>query len=342
MENITIIFYNFLHIGDTHIAQPFVRNIIKNNPNNEYYICHNYNTFSYLNEIDNLKDINLYQEIKNKMMNILSLDNIKNDEFNQCEKSSIQEYPTGSNISKIYDYNSKILIINTWVGTLCKMEEIIECHLISYNNYYVNLINDINNLYNLNIIYDNTVNIDLLPNINNLIIESFNNIKNSNNKKILFYYNYLARSGQNFPINNEDEHNSIIKYLALKYIIIIPYKSSSLHTYVKENNIFSIIFAEDLININEYYSCKNLYYYAQMAYESDISIYFDNGRSFLYLNKNFIINNNNNLRLHFSNTRKFYENINDEILVPKNYINYIGVYNYNDIINYFENNLNLL
>jgi hypothetical protein len=340
MENIIIIFYNLLHVGDTHFAQPFVKNIIKNNPNNEFYIFHDYNTFSYLNEISSIKDINLYENIKSKIINILNI-NLKRTIFNPLEIKSIHEFlPEGCYYTKIYDPFSKILIINTWVGTFAKMEEIVECNLITYNNYYTNTINEINNIYNLNIVYDNSINLDLFPCISNLEIDSFNNIKNNTNKKIVFYYNYLARSGQSFPIKNEDEHNYIIKYLSTLYIIVVPYKSSTLYEYINQTNCTSILFAEDLINIDEFYTCKNLYYYAQMANDSDIAIYFDNGRSFLYANKNFILNNNN-LKIHFSNTEKFYKNINDERLVPKNYINYFHINIFTDIINYFENYINI-
>ena len=51
---------------------------------------------------------------------------------------------------KIYDHKTKILIINTWVLQLCQNQELIECHLITYNNYYTNLKNviiDYNNIF---------------------------------------------------------------------------------------------------------------------------------------------------------------------------------------------------
>lgn len=338
MENINIIFCNFYHIGDTHFAQPFVKNIIKNNPNNEYYIFHNYNTYSFLNEINELKDINSNLNLKDSILNnIFNTNYISDNEYNFSEKENIHEVPKFSpDFLTIYNSELKILLINTWIGPLFHQYPIIECNLISYSKSYDILINNINNMYNLNIIYDNSINLDILPNINKIYIETFLNIKNTINKKIIFYYNYLGKSGQTFIINNEYEHNLVIKYLSLKYMVIIPYKNKELENYIIENNVISIIFAEDLFDKFEDYSCKNLYYYAQMAYDSDISVYFDTGRNFLYINKNFISDNNNNLRLHFSHDTKYYNAINDENIIKKNYVRYINAYNYNDIINYFE------
>lgn len=342
MESIDIIFCNFYHIGDTHFAQPFVKNIVKNNPNHKYYIFNHYNTFCYLNQINNIKDINDYIDLKNKVSNILGIHNYNNIDhqynnseiINKCEIPKLTPYFT-----TIYNSDLKILLINTWIGCLLETYPILETNFISYSKSYHILTNNINITYNLNLIHDISDNSDILPSIDKIYIESFINIKNdayNKNKKVIFYYNYVAKSGQQFPINNEDEHNTIIKYLSLKYIVIIPHKNLYLDNYIKENNIDSIIFAEDLIFIDEYYSCRNLYYFSQMAYDSDISIYFDSGRNFLYANKNFINNPNDNIRIYFSNNIKYYQNINDPAIIPKEYMQYIQVYNYNDILNYFK------
>jgi hypothetical protein len=81
------------------------------------------------------------------------------------------------------------------------------------------------------------------------------------------------------------------------------------------------------IHISEYYDAKNFYYHAQMAYESDYSIYYDLGRGFMSMNKTFIEENNNNIRLHISNNELFYNALNNNNLVPKNYMQLIKVNN---------------
>lgn len=346
MDNITIIFCNFFHIGDTYFAQPFVKNIIINNPNNDYYIFNNYNTYCYLNEISNIKDINSNIDLKKKIYRILNIyikdstideSNLSiNEKINICDFLSV--YPM---FHILYDNKLKMLLINTWIGSIREVYPLIECNLVSYNESNNLIINEVNNLYDLNIKYDNSINLNLLPDFKKIHIISFLILKNNAfnmNKKIIFYYNYIGKSSQEFPIKNEDEHNFIIKELSKKYIIIVPFKNINLENYILDNNNESIIFAEKLFDFNECYSCKNLYYYAQMANDSDISVYFDNGRSFLYINKTYIINNNNNLRLHFTNNIYYYKNINDERLVPKNFVTCVKIDHFNEIIDYFNNN----
>ena len=72
-----------------------------------------------------------------------------------------------------------------------------------------------------------------------------------------------------------------------------------------------------------------------MAYDSDISIYFDSGRSFLYLNSNFILEKNNNLRFYFAIDNNYYNKLNDGNIIKKDYMKFLEVSNYNDIIKYF-------
>jgi hypothetical protein len=82
----------------------------------------------------------------------------------------------------------------------------------------------------------------------------------------------------------------------------------------------------------EYYNSKNLYHHSQMAYESDYSIYYDLGRGFMCMNKTFIEENNKNVRIHLSNNDYYYKTLNNNILVPDNYLKLVKVKDYNDII----------
>ena len=69
-----------------------------------------------------------------------------------------------------------------------------------------------------------------------------------------------------------------------------------------------------------------------MAYESDYSIYYDLGRGFMCMNKTFIEENNKNVRIHLSNNDYYYKTLNNNILVPDNYLKLVKVKDYNDII----------
>jgi hypothetical protein len=55
------------------------------------------------------------------------------------------------------------------------------------------------------------------------------------------------------------------------------------------------------------------------------------------MNKTFIQDNNSNIRLHITNNEYFYNSLNNNLLVPKNYMKLIKVNNYIDIINELNN-----
>ena len=138
-------------------------------------------------------------------------------------------------------------------------------------------------------------------------------------------------SGQRFPVNNYEEHNIIIENLAQNNIVVITHKDSY------KNNNKNVYFANDFLENVEYYDAKNFYYQAQMANESDYSIYCDLGRAFMSMNKTFIEEINSNIRIQITNNEFFYNSLNNNLLVPKNYMNLIKVNNYIDIINKLNN-----
>ena len=51
------------------------------------------------------------------------------------------------------------------------------------------------------------------------------------------------------------------------------------------------------------------------------------------MNKTFIEDNNDNIRIHFSNNEYYYQKLNNNILIPGDYLKLYKVENYNDIIN---------
>jgi hypothetical protein len=201
------------------------------------------------------------------------------------------------------------------------------------------MIQDINNEYKLNLYYDGSINRNLLPIVPELNIEQFHKLKQLSNKKIIFYYNFMPESGQGCPIKNQLEHNEIIIMLSSTHIVIVPHMDNDLCNYIKESKITTIIFADELLNTLVDTTCKNLYYYAQIANESDIAIYHDSGRSFMYLNKIFIDNMNNNLKLHITPGDNYFNALNNNVLVPKNYVKCIRALNKNEIIQQLKINI---
>ena len=75
----------------------------------------------------------------------------------------------------------------------------------------------------------------------------------------------------------------------------------------------------------------------KISHYCDISIHFDSGRSFLYLNDEFIndykLGLKRSLKVHFSHSDYYYKALNQNKLVPPNYVMFCFANNYNDIIN---------
>jgi hypothetical protein len=323
-EKMKIIFSNNCSVGDIYFSQPFIKNIVENNPENDYYFYHQTSSY-YFTDILNIKDVNKDNEFKEYIYKIF------NFKINLNELVNIHNMST---YTYRYDKTNNILLICTWLGILREKYNtiMIECDMISYNKTYKQFINDINKDLNISLIYDDKLSLDVYPCVPKLNIDKYREFKNLNSdKKIVFYYNFLPCSGQRFPVNNYEEHNIIIENLAQNNIVVITHKDSY------KNNNKNVYFANDFLENVEYYDAKNFYYQAQMANESDYSIYCDLGRAFMSMNKTFIEENNSNIRIQITNNEYFYNSLNNNLLVPKNYMNLIKVNNYIDIINKLNN-----
>ena len=318
-----VVFSNNCSVGDIYFSQPFIKNIVTNNPEHDYYIYHQTTSY-YFTEFLNIKDVNKIPEFKEKLYELFDF---KIDVHNLINIHNMSSY------TYRYDAVNNILLICTWLGCIRdKYPIMIECNMISYNETYCKFINDINRDLSINLNYDNTISLDVYPSIPTLNIDKYRNFKNSHiNKTIIFYYNFLPSSGQKFPLKNNEEHNKIISVLAHNNIVVL---TSRLSYSGNSNNIY---FADDFLENIEYYDGKNLYYYAQMANESDYSIYFDFGRGFMCMNKTFIEENNKNIRIHLSNNEFYYKELNCNILVPNDYLKLIKVDDYIDVIDTLQN-----
>ena len=322
-EKMKIIFSNNCSVGDIYFSQPFIKNIVENNPENDYYFYHQTSSY-YFTDILNIKDVNKDNEFKEYIYKIF---NFKINLYDLVNIDNMSSY------TYRYDKTNNILLICTWLGCLRqKYNSMKECDMISYNKTYKHFINDINTDLNISLIYDNKLSLDVYPCVPKLNIDKYREFIHSNcDKKIIFYYNFLPSSGQQFPVKNIEEHDQIISVLSESNIVVLTSKNTS---FIGNKNIF---FADDFLENVEYYDAKNFYYHAQMAYESDYSIYFDLGRGFMSMNKTFIEDNNSNIRIHITNNEYYYNSLNNNLLVPKNYMNLIKANNYIDIINKLNN-----
>ena len=313
-----VVFNNNFNVGDIYFSQPFIKNIITNNPEHDYYIYHQTTSY-YFTQFLNIKDVNTMPEFKEELFKIFDF---KID----LELTNIQKYLSGYTYR--YDATNNILLICTWLGLLrSRYPSMIECDMISYNETYQTFINDINKDIPIHLKYNSEISLDVYPSVPTLDINKYRMFKqNITDKKIIFYYNFMPSSGQPFPVKNIEEHNVIISTLAVHNIVVITNKNA----FIGDNE--NVYFADDFVEDVEYYNAKNFYYHAQMANESDYAIYFDFGRSFMSMNKTFIEENNKNVRLHITNNEYYYNVLNGNKLVPDDYLTLVKVDNCRDII----------
>lgn len=318
-KKMKVIFSNNCSVGDIYFSQPFIKNIVTNNPEHDYYIYHQTCSY-YFTDVLKIKDVNKIPELKELLYQVFNF------------KINLHELVNIDNMSSYiyrYDKTNNILLICTWLGCIRKKyPDMLECNMIKYNDTYKFLVYDLNKELDINLKFDHKLSLDIYPEVPTLNINKFREFKNKNfNKNIIFYYNFLPSSGQSYPVKNYNEHNEIIKNLSENNIVVVPHKQSY------KGNTDNVYFADDFLENVEYYDAKNFYYHAQMAYESDYSIYYDLGRGFMSMNKKFIEENNCNIRLHITNNEYFYHSLNTNILIPNDYMKLVNVVDYIDIIN---------
>jgi hypothetical protein len=222
--------------------------------------------------------------------------NIIVDNYEYLKYNNIlhQEFPDNNFL--FYD---NIFFIKIWIGNIKTDTLSIECNLLNCNIYYNSIINNINNKYNTNL---NLIkNLNLLPSIPYTNIDKFLLFKKD--KKIIFYYNYYANSGQFSNINHDE---NIIK-LANKY------NDYYICCAIKPDNVsnFNIISLEDFDYIKEP-SCENVAKAYYCAINSEIVCSFDTGACFYYLNDKF----NENFKgiwYHYISDIHYYNNLNKDL-----------------------------
>ena len=340
-SKIKIVFFNYFMVGDTFFAQPFVKNIIDNNGDQfEYYIMSRFNHFIYQSILSNINII---------------------DNHNQFLKEN-DIFLSAYNILIYNDYiffkEKNILIINTWIGNLAfghlkgeeyfntyYKEQVIECDLINYIKSYQKLLNVILEKENIKINYnpDPLLVVPTFP--PNLDIQNFLDFKkNNSHKKIVFFNNYYPSSGQTISITGIEDRIRLINFFISKnYIVLLPHYDNELQVYKSENNVTDLYFAPIIFNMVITTSSYDVYFYAKVAHNCDLALYFDTGRNFIYVNQEFIDEYKNNLKrstkIHFSlcNGDGYFKRLTNPLYFPHGYVNYIQAYNCDDIIERLEN-----
>jgi hypothetical protein len=325
---IKIIFYNFYNIGDTYLAQPFVKNIINNNGDHfEYYILSKFNFFIYTSIFPDIKII------QNDILKDLNI----NISYNE--------------LAFLNYYHSKqygILFINTWIHTLCYYLTGLTgfdcCDTVSHMKAHKVLLNIIYHSENIHIKYNDDPLLVAPTFPPNLDINNFLNFKkNNSDKKIVFINNYYPMSVQIISIQNNtaDRIRLIDFFIKKNYIVLLPEYEHDLQVYKEQNNVTDLYFAPLIFNMVIDTSSYDVYFYAKVAHNCDLALYFDTGRNFIYLNQEFIDeyknNINRNTKIHFGIDDKFFKPLSNQIYFPVGYVKFIQANGGDEIVEKLEN-----
>jgi ADP-heptose:LPS heptosyltransferase len=350
MDKIKIVIYNNFNIGDTFFAQPFLRNIVENNKDifDFYFLC-KFNTCIYTDTIPEIKNVLDYPELL--------------EDFKIYNKDCNYEFTLNCPHNfMIHNYipNKRILFINTWIANfikninkqphileLFKDNNFEELNTVSYIKYYQNVLDDIYIKYNIKINYNlnDKILLPIFPKLDDKIINRFVEFKNQNNRKLVYLINYPGCSRQPLSFSSMNDFNLMVEALIKKnYIVLLPNKDPDMLNYKLYNNIKDMYFMTDEFNLNIDNTCRNLYYCTKFGNMCDITISFDTGRNYLYMNNEFVnefINKqNNNKKYHFGSHDTYNKNLlNNRLFSPENYIKFINAQDYKDIVNYINNNL---
>jgi hypothetical protein len=298
MDKIKLIFYNTFQVGDSFIAQPFVKNVVDNNGNDfEYYYYLKFNYYPY-ECIQNIRNIQNYPSLVASFAYF------------------IKQYGINNSVNYIPEHG--ILLINTWIATVGGRE----CDPIGLINAYKLILNNIKTRYSINIKYNDDITL-AYPSISleEFDITAFIYFKTQSVKKIVFLNNYKPTSGQKFILHTCNDYIEVIQSILNNgYIVLLPESDEYIRNYFMTDVYFCGQF------INNYPldgTSKELYHRLKLCNTCDYSIYFDSGRNFLYFNREFIDafkhKSDNNIKLQCSVNDSFYNNLTKNEYVPDNY-----------------------
>jgi hypothetical protein len=319
-----ILFFNKFHIGDHLFCKSFIKQFCELNKTFDISLLINYNSFLFsdipnLNIIISSIDNNYNNNLINNFIDPLNITNNYNNNLiiNFIDPLNITNINNNifiyylNIINKFHKtihyfiYND-IIFINLWIGTAQNLScNDIEANVSKCNKYYNNIIKYINNTHNLNInLINNIHEFPIIPYVN---IDNFLKYK-SNNKKIIFYYNYYPKSQQSFDNIN---HEKNIKYLSNKY------KDYIIFCAIKPNYSNSNIISIDNFNYKIDITCKNVAQSYYCALNSDIIFIFDVGANWYYLNDEFQEKFNGTC-FHMTTYNTFYNKLNNNFINKKN------------------------
>lgn len=283
-------FYNLYHLGDIFFNKSIINLICRMNPDYTIYMISHYNSHLF-SDILNLK--HLYFE------------NIDKRYYEICKQDNVN-----------YFIDNDTIFINLWIG-VSMFNDIsnltikdFECNIINQIFLIKNIFHSIflNHNIPINIDYNISETVSLLPNIPNTDISSFLKWYEINKShQLIMYFNYTPKSGQLVPFRS---HNDIILYIANQNpesYILLPFIPDDFQLLINMMKLDNIINCSILFDCVENKSCENLSKLIKISEYCNYSIHFDIGACFYYMNEN--IYKSKNIILHIGLNNYYYNNL---------------------------------
>ena len=253
-----IVLYNVAHLGDILFSQKLVKNIAESNPQYKFYYAIKYNYFIF-------KDINAIETI------------------------GIEKYPELASMREVSFclLDDETLMIHLWIGAMTKVYHEgyeIECNGWKIIRYLREKLGSLNARFGTDLKLIDYDHIQALPSLPKANIDKFLIWKESNKSQLIFYYNFLPKSGQCMPVANHDDTiiNIAMKYSSL--CVIVAKSSTDLISRLRDCNITNVKFCDTEFDCVETIRCENLCQLSEIAGHCDVSIHMEIGACFYYCN----------------------------------------------------------
>ena len=271
-----ILIFNIAHIGDIFFSQAIVKTLCDSNPEQEFMLCQLYNYHLFQN-IPNLKIIDDMQDLM------------------------VQNHLRAKKYIRMAD---DLIAINTWIGGYHELVPVMECNPLAIFDIFARTIQEINHEFGLSLMFDtNRSHLEKLPSLPYDRFEPFDSWKDRLQKDCIFYYNYHPQSGQHIPVQSDHEHSLIIRTLSETFpdkMILVPKRPIQIQDDPWADNVIS---CEDVFGVHESLSCENVSQLAVIANSCEISVHYNIGACFYYLNKGSYQQNRNGVRIHINSVQ---------------------------------------
>ena len=265
------------NIGDSFETQKVMQNIIHCNQDKKIFLYIPNNFFIHSDISNNL----LYSTNNEELISLIG----------QMYKHPYLMYlpiPASNNTNLILIEMNMSKLLNYGIRTL-------EMNPESYQTGIIEYFDKLRKLEVVDFKYTKLENKSLLPEIPATNIDVFLEWRKLIKNPLIFYYNYLPKSGQTIPCMSDYEHEQVIIHIAKinpRYIILVPKYTEGI------KDIPNIISCEESFNCKETITCENIYKQLKIQDYCNYSITFNIGACDTYMNTNAFLKKNT--ILHFN------------------------------------------